>query len=73
MGCNCRKPKPPTGFGVTPKKETKAPESSSPASPPPTTDQEQNFTMTDGAGRTQSFGSKLERDAAMRRQGFARF
>lgn len=65
MGCRCKKPNRPTGFGV--KEKTKAPESPSPASPPPNT--AQSFTLVDRSGRTQTFGSKLERDAAQRRLG----
>jgi hypothetical protein len=67
MGCNCGKNKrQPTGAATT----AAAPPTPPPApTPPPTTGRTQRFTLTSGSGRTQSFGSKLEADAARVRSG----
>lgn len=53
MGCNCSKKKPPVG---------------APPPPPASSATSQEFSTTVN-GRTQSFGSKLERDAAVVRSG----
>lgn len=57
MGCNCNKKKSRPYGPVTPK--TEKPE-----------EKKQKFTLTDRNGKTQEFGSKLERDAAARRMTF---
>lgn len=59
MACSCRKPKKPTATKPAPK-----PADTQNAS------KTQSFTLTTQGGRTLSFGSKLEADAANARSGY---
>lgn len=77
--CNCGKNARPTGFGSNPRQEQEQLQESLLAgqSAPRNGAQEQaaasgnsqSFTMRDRSGRTQTFGSALERNAFMARQG----
>jgi hypothetical protein len=73
MGCNCGKgkttnanaPKKPIPAGVAPNGKTPAID----AGGKPMKGVTQAFTLTSAGGRTQTFGSQLEADAARVRQG----
>ncbi len=66
MGCNCNKTR-PMGSGLTPKQVAEnqaAKASTGNPQPKPTSGTTQSFQMSDGAGGVQTFGSKLELEAA---------
>lgn len=67
MACNCRKTTRPLGAKVQQASGSTMPHNAAttPTTPPSQpTGNTQSFTMTDPTGRVQSFGSKLELDAA---------
>ena len=64
MGCNCRKGTRPYGVAAT-SKDTSTKDSATTSTAGTT----QKFVLTDQSGRTQTFGSRLEAEAAKRRAG----
>ena len=68
MGCNCNKKVQPTGFAV-PSTATQDAQRAAAEAAAIQANTTQSFTLRTSDGRTQSFGSRLEANAAMIRAG----
>ena len=76
-GCNCGKNAKPTGFGVNPRQEQSELNALVRANEPNGAQQQaaaaqstqQSFSVRDRGGKVQSFGSRLERNAFITREG----